>query len=202
MNGFDAVFPVHFVRRPWPGKQPALFVDLDGTIRTRKVLTAPVNRITAPGLGPEIWTGDAIVGTSADDPERPFPLVPEEIEILPRRAEVLRSYKDKGYFIFAVTNQSAVHKGTYTAAEARGLAVITMEMAGFEHGQYTVLVCPHASGAPQCWCRKPMPGMAIWAYMTHDVDPTKSLMVGDLTSDKTFAQRAGLRYVDAEEFFA
>lgn len=201
-EGFDEVHPVPFVRRPWPGKNRALFVDLDGTIRTRIVLQAPPDRVAGVRSSLESWSGDAIVGTAEDDPERPYPLVPEEIQILPNRVKTLGKWVKDGYHIIGVSNQSGVHKGLLTAKEAWLLADGTMCWAGLEDAEQDVFVCPHASGAPQCWCRKPMPGMAIWSYHKFDLDPASCMMVGDLTSDRTFAERAGLKYVDAEEFFS
>ena len=35
----------------------------------------------------------------------------------------------------------------------------------------------------------------------YKVDPAKSIMVGDMTSDKTFANRLGITYIDVKDFY-
>lgn len=62
-----------------------------------------------------------------------------------------------------------------------------------------VRACPHAAGPPVCWCRKPMPGLAIAFVRDHDLDPTKSIVVGRGPADRGFALRAGMRYVAIED---
>ncbi|HEU5315461.1 MAG TPA: HAD-IIIA family hydrolase [Chloroflexota bacterium] len=51
-------------------------------------------------------------------------------------------------------------------------------------------------------CRKPKPGMAHEARDTLDLDLSESIMVGDMSTDQEFAQNAGIgTYVEASEFF-
>jgi D-glycero-D-manno-heptose 1,7-bisphosphate phosphatase len=47
-----------------------------------------------------------------------------------------------------------------------------------------------------CWCRKPLPGLAVaWAHQ-HGIDLARSLHVGKGAADRGFALRAGMRYAD------
>ena len=51
-------------------------------------------------------------------------------------------------------------------------------------------------------CRKPKPGMAFEARDKLDLDLGESLMVGDMSTDQEFADNAGIgTYCDAQEFF-
>jgi D-glycero-D-manno-heptose 1,7-bisphosphate phosphatase len=51
-------------------------------------------------------------------------------------------------------------------------------------------------------CRKPKPGMAYEARDTLHLDLSESIMVGDMSTDEEFAQNAGIgTYSDAGEFF-
>ncbi|HTL32852.1 MAG TPA: aldo/keto reductase [Kofleriaceae bacterium] len=59
-----------------------------------------------------------------------------------------------------------------------------------------VLRCPHPAGPPVCWCRKPMPGLALAFARAHDVDLARSVHVGHGPADRGFAVRAGLDYFD------
>ncbi|HUS28772.1 MAG TPA: hypothetical protein VMZ53_09685, partial [Kofleriaceae bacterium] len=56
--------------------------------------------------------------------------------------------------------------------------------------------CVHPAGPPVCWCRKPMPGLALAFARAHDVDLARSVHVGHGPADKGFAIRAGVDYFD------
>jgi predicted kinase len=57
-----------------------------------------------------------------------------------------------------------------------------------------VLRCVHPAGPPVCWCRKPMPGLALAFARAHDVDLARSVHVGNAPADRGFALRAGIDY--------
>jgi histidinol phosphatase-like enzyme len=62
-----------------------------------------------------------------------------------------------------------------------------------------VLRCTHPAGPPVCWCRKPMPGLALAFARANDVDLAKSLHVGHGPADRGFAIRAGIEYADVAD---
>jgi len=64
-------------------------------------------------------------------------------------------------------------------------------------GSVEVAVCPHRGGAPTCWCRPPLPGLALVFARAHDVDPARSVLVGTSTAHRTLAIALGSRYVPA-----
>lgn len=49
-------------------------------------------------------------------------------------------------------------------------------------------VCPHDAGPPTCWCRPPLPGLAIAWARKHDVDLSRSRFVGESPAFKTLAR--------------
>jgi histidinol phosphatase-like enzyme len=59
--------------------------------------------------------------------------------------------------------------------------------------------CTHPAGPPVCWCRKPLPGLAVWLARTHDLALADSVHVGRGPADRGFAVRAGTQYVVAPE---
>jgi aryl-alcohol dehydrogenase-like predicted oxidoreductase/predicted kinase len=63
----------------------------------------------------------------------------------------------------------------------------------------TVLRCAHPAGPPVCWCRKPMPGLALAFARANDVDLAKSVHVGHGPADRGFAIRAGIEYADVAD---
>ena len=61
--------------------------------------------------------------------------------------------------------------------------------------------CAHPAGPPICWCRKPLPGLALLLARNHDLDLARSVHVGKGPADRGFAARAGLRYFDIADGF-
>jgi aryl-alcohol dehydrogenase-like predicted oxidoreductase/predicted kinase len=57
-------------------------------------------------------------------------------------------------------------------------------------------LCPHPGGPPTCWCRPPLPGLVLAFARVHDVDPSRSLLVGSGTAHRTLATALGARYVE------
>lgn len=62
-----------------------------------------------------------------------------------------------------------------------------------------ILRCSHPAGPPVCWCRKPMPGLALAFARAHDVDLARSVHVGHGPADRGFALRAGIDYFDVAD---
>jgi histidinol-phosphate phosphatase family protein len=127
-----------------------------------------------------------------------YPKHPDDIEILPGRREVLERYRRDGYKLLGVSNQGDVARGKLTMTEAEECFKRTNELLGIP---IEVAFCPHNPAPISCYCRKPMPGLAIAYIEKYKLDRRETIMVGDMTSDKTFASRAGIRYVDAAELF-
>lgn len=63
-----------------------------------------------------------------------------------------------------------------------------------------VAQCTHVAGPVRCWCRKPIPGLAIWLIHRHRLDPAQCTYVGRSALDRTLADRAGLTFSTARSF--
>lgn len=57
--------------------------------------------------------------------------------------------------------------------------------------------CPHAAGPPTCWCRPPLPGLPLAFAVAHDLDLSRSVLVGAGRAHRTLAATLGARYVPA-----
>ncbi len=77
------------------------------------------------------------------------------------------------------------------------LAPAAERLAAQVSGPVETAVCPHGGGAPECWCRPPLPGLPLAFARTHGVDPTRSLLIGASSAHRTLANALGARYVDA-----
>ena len=128
-----------------------------------------------------------------------WPTNPDDVEIMENRAEVLRRYQDEGYLLLGATNQSGVSKDNSSLDVCQKCFDRTNELLGLD---IEVSFCPHRAGVPQCYCRKPMPGMGVEMVFKHKLDPKKCIMVGDAKTDKTFADRNGFQFQYADKFFA
>jgi aryl-alcohol dehydrogenase-like predicted oxidoreductase/predicted kinase len=56
-------------------------------------------------------------------------------------------------------------------------------------------LCPHAAGPPSCWCRPPLPGLPLAFAREHEVDPSRSILVGTGPAHRTLATTLGARYM-------
>lgn len=131
--------------------------------------------------------------------KEPYPLELEDIEILKNSVETLIKYKSEGYKIIAVTNQSGVAKKTLTANKVKELIEHTNTLLGGVIDDYHF--CPHLPPKDLCYCRKPQSGAGVLMMHKHKLDLTSCIMVGDATSDKTFAERLKIVYKHPNIFF-
>jgi histidinol phosphatase-like enzyme len=127
------------------------------------------------------------------------PVAPEDVELVPGRAEVLRRHAAEGYKLFGLSWQPAIAAGQMSRAAVAACA----EALGLKLGlALEVSCCPHAAGPPVCWCRKPLPGLGVELILKHRLDPARCLYVGGTSLDRTFAARLGFEHRDPQAFFA
>jgi len=127
-----------------------------------------------------------------------YPTDISDIEIIPGRTEKLLELQSQGYILLGVSNQSGIAKGLLTHETAIECFEKTNEMLGVN---IDYKYCGHSVPPITCYCRKPGVGFGVEFIEKYKLDPSQCIMVGDLTSDKTFAKRCGFKYVDASNFF-
>jgi histidinol phosphatase-like enzyme len=64
-----------------------------------------------------------------------------------------------------------------------------------------IAYCRHPAGPPACWCRKPLPGLAVQFIRRYRLDPPRCIYVGSGAQDPSFARRLGFAYREAAEVF-
>jgi len=119
---------------------------------------------------------------------------PAGIRFIPGAVEALRALQRSGYRLILVTNQAGVARGLITEADVRRvndrLAALLAEAGVRLDGIY---YCPHhpEHGPPEyrreCACRKPKPGMIHQAIHEYDLDPARSVVIGDHATDAALA---------------
>ena len=127
-----------------------------------------------------------------------FPRTVNDIEIIPGRADVLKRYQAQGYKLLGVSNQSGVAKGDLSYDDAEKCFEKTNELLGLD---IDVRFCHHKVPPITCYCRKPGVGYGVEFIEKYKLNPSETIMVGDMTSDATFAKRCGFKYIPADKFF-
>ena len=146
----------------------AVFLDRDGTINEEMGYINHISRF------------------------RLFDFVPQAIKIL----------NEAGFVVIVVTNQSGVARGYFDEKLVREIHKKLIEDLKKESARIDgVYYCPHhpqegrGKYKKDCECRKPKTGMIDIAVKDHNIDLSRSFMVGDRYKDIVFAKRAGLQPV-------
>ncbi len=127
---------------------------------------------------------------------------PELYHLYPETPEALRIFKELGYLIFIVTNQSGIARGYLNLAQLaqvhgkmqRLIADAGVQLDGIYFAPY------HRDGIVQPYNihhedRKPGIGMFKQARADHSFDPSQSFMIGDRSTDIGFAHNANMKSI-------
>ena len=95
-----------------------------------------------------------------------------------------------GYRLFAVTNQPDVPRGKMSRSALDRIHAALAAALPLEE----IAACLH-DNADHCACRKPKPGLILDLAARHDLDLSRSWMVGDQGRDIESAHAAGCRAV-------
>ncbi|MFL5240443.1 MAG: HAD-IIIA family hydrolase [Rhizomicrobium sp.] len=154
-------------------RKPALFLDRDG------VINVEINGVHSPG----------------------------HVELIPGAAEAIRAFNNLGVPVVCVTNQPDLAKGFMSWEDLRAVGGEIDGQLAASAGAYLddIRVCPHhpERGWPgevkslkvECECRKPKPGMLRDAALFHNIDLSRSWLIGDRYADIAAAQAAGARSI-------
>lgn len=115
----------------------------------------------------------------------------EDFKIFDGVAEALQLLKDANYKLIVITNQSGIAKGIYNEKAVYDC----FDYLQAETGNLidAMFFCPHHPDFDRaCECRKPGHKMILDAAAKHQIDLTKSFMVGDAKRDITAGNNAGV----------
>ena len=118
---------------------------------------------------------------------------PKDVRIFPGVLEALRRLKSRGFKLIIITNQSGIGRGLFTLDQYRAVESEVLRQLGDGLVDATYY-CPDAPGQYSN-CRKPAPGMVVKATKDHQIDLSRSFLIGDKEIDVQCAHNAGVRAV-------
>lgn len=117
----------------------------------------------------------------------------DQIVFIPGALEAIRRLSRGPALIIVITNQSAVGRGIITRRQADRINDTVLGRIRTRGGRVDALyMCPHHPDRG-CPCRKPSPGMILEAANEHDIDLSRSYVVGDGPCDIRAGRGAGAR---------
>jgi D-glycero-D-manno-heptose 1,7-bisphosphate phosphatase len=132
-------------------------------------------------------------GVVNESPGAGYVLRWEDFQFSPGILPALRLCKERGYATILVTSQQGVGKGLMSMADLDHIhgemqRALAAEAAAFDG----IYACTCLASDPDCHCRKPSAEMILRAAAEHQLDLTRSLLVGDYDRDIQMAHNAGL----------
>jgi D-glycero-D-manno-heptose 1,7-bisphosphate phosphatase len=126
----------------------------------------------------------------------------EDFAFIPGAPEAIKRLKDAGLLVIVVSNQSGIGRGYFDEQAVETLHEhIQAELAAYGTSVDAFYFCPHHpdEGVGEykisCDCRKGSPGMLLQAAKEHDIDLSKSFMIGDKPADIEAGERAGCQSI-------
>ncbi len=123
---------------------------------------------------------------------------PDRHALLPRSAEAIGRLRAAGFATFVMTNQSGVARGLFSEEMVGEVHRRLRERLGASGVDMDgIYFCPHHPREGRgpltgpCQCRKPAPGMLLRAAEEHDLDLSRSYMIGDTGRDLGAGAAAG-----------
>lgn len=120
---------------------------------------------------------------------------PEDFHLLAGVPEAIAKLRQLGFKIFVVTNQGGVGLGYMKEKTLQQIHVKMQQDLIVQHPEAIIddiAYCPHKP-KEGCACRKPEPGMILELANRHDIDLSKSWMIGDMEVDIEAGKKAGCR---------
>ncbi|MFI5956208.1 D-glycero-alpha-D-manno-heptose-1,7-bisphosphate 7-phosphatase [Cryptosporangium sp. NPDC051539] len=121
-----------------------------------------------------------------DDP--PYNGDPDRVRLRPGALEAVLILRARRIAVGVVSNQSGVGRGLLTRDQVESVATRIQTLLGDPLDVW--VFCPHTPDRG-CTCRKPAPGMVLAATEALRVDPSDTVVIGDIGADPAAAAAAG-----------
>jgi D,D-heptose 1,7-bisphosphate phosphatase len=116
----------------------------------------------------------------------------EDLEFLPGAVEGLKELQKKGYLLIIITNQSGIGRRYYTEKDYKIFMKELYTRLAKQGVKITAdYYCPHIP-EDNCGCRKPKIELVEKAIKEYNIDPSKSIFIGDKEIDMETGRRSGM----------
>jgi aryl-alcohol dehydrogenase-like predicted oxidoreductase len=79
-------------------------------------------------------------------------------------------------------------------ADADSVDACVVRVAAEASGSVEGAVCAHRAGPPECWCRPPIPGLALAFAHSRQADVSRSILIGTSRAHRAMAAVLGARF--------
>jgi histidinol-phosphate phosphatase family protein len=118
---------------------------------------------------------------------------PKNVKIFPGVPDALRRLKSNGFKLIIITNQSGIGRGLFTVDQYRAVQAELLRQLGDRLIDATYF-CPDVPSQHSTH-RKPAAGMVFEATREHQIDLSRSFLIGDNEIDVECAHNAGVRAI-------
>lgn len=106
----------------------------------------------------------------------------------------IKSLRDHNYLVIIITNQGAIAKGLLSIADLLEMhKFLVDELSKYGTDLTDIYFCPHHDNISKCLCRKPGSLLFEKSISVHNVDVSKSFMIGDSERDIIAAEQVGIK---------
>jgi D-glycero-D-manno-heptose 1,7-bisphosphate phosphatase len=117
----------------------------------------------------------------------------KDFVFMPKVILGLKIIQELGFKIIIITNQSGIGRELYSLNDFHLLTKHMINVLNNNHIYLTdVMYCPHIP-EENCDCRKPKTGMIRLATKKHNIDLSKSFLVGDKQTDILAGRNANIK---------
>lgn len=124
----------------------------------------------------------------------------DDFQFIEGVGKALKALQNKGYLLVLVTNQSGIARGYFSEEQFLSLTEWFDWSLDEDYGVVFdgIYYCPHhpeglGEYRQNCDCRKPNAGMFTQAIADLNIDPARSIMVGDKLEDMLAAANANVK---------
>jgi D-glycero-D-manno-heptose 1,7-bisphosphate phosphatase len=114
------------------------------------------------------------------------PRTSDEFEFVENIGDDIKRLKSASFIVIVVSNQPDIARGRMDIAELEKMNERIRDNLPVDD----ILFCPHDDN-DECDCRKPQPGMILYAFQKYKIDSCRSYLVGDREKDMEAARNAG-----------